>query len=182
MSDSNTTIEIWKDIEGYKGLYQVSNLGRVKSLAGKRFGRCESQEKIMCSFPAPNGYLRIPFNVKGSRKSKSIHRLVAENFIPNPENKPTVNHKNGIKTDNRVENLEWATPKENIRHAHLNGLSISAKGSSVKGSKLTECLIPEIRAKYSTGKYTQKQLAAEYKVCLMSINLLVRGKTWAHVK
>ena len=96
-------IEIWKDIEGYEGLYQVSNEGRVKSLR---------RNKIFKPY-TNRGYEYVVFSVDGVRTTKKIHRLVAEAFIPNPQNKPCVDHINTIKTDNRVENLRWATHKEN---------------------------------------------------------------------
>lgn len=104
-------IEIWKDIDGYEGLYEVSDLGRIKSLKRNRF---------------MNGYISLYQEVKLT-KNKSyipflVHRIVATEFIPNPENKEEVNHKNGIKTDNRAVNLEWNTPKENMEHAVRTGL------------------------------------------------------------
>lgn len=105
------TKEIWKDIKGYEGLYQVSNTGRVKSLDRiDIIGR-----KIKGFYISPkndNDYQRLNLYKNGNRKTYSIHRLVAEAFIPNPENKLTVNHINHIRHDNRVDNLEWATYAE----------------------------------------------------------------------
>ena len=112
--------EIWKDIVGYEGLYQVSNLGRVKSLGNTK----ARKEKILLGVSISDNYLQIGLNKNGERKRYVIHRLVAEAFIPNPLNKPQVNHINGNKKDNRVENLEWWTQCENIRHSnkkHLRG-------------------------------------------------------------
>lgn len=112
--------EIWKDIEGYEGSYQVSNLGRVKSIErvvkGKRTGHKKIEEHILTP-PIVRGYCRVTLANSGkNRKVFSVHRLVAIAFIPNPENKKTVNHKNGIRNDNRLENLEWATYSENCKH------------------------------------------------------------------
>ncbi|NCD01333.1 hypothetical protein EOL94_04560 [bacterium] len=107
--------EVWKNIIGYKNIYQVSNKGRIKSL---KFG----QENIMKLKKWKNGYMRIDLCKNGKKKYCLVHRLVAQAFIQNPENKPCTNHINGIKSDNRVENLEWATKSENAIHAYKTGL------------------------------------------------------------
>jgi hypothetical protein len=99
--------EIWKPVVGYEGLYEVSNLGRVKSM---RFG-------FILKFRLDRGYPRLGLrHLDGVQKQITIHRLVCTAFIPNPYNKSQINHINGIKTDNRVENLEWCTSKENMNH------------------------------------------------------------------
>lgn len=113
--------EIWKDIEGYKGIYQVSTLGRVKSvgriLSYKNHQDREQKETIMHPYKSRD-YLGIVLYSCGKRKSFLVHRLVADTFIPNIENKEEVNHKNGNKHDNRVENLEWVTHSENNLHCY----------------------------------------------------------------
>lgn len=118
--------EIWKDIEGYEGLYQVSNLGRIKSLERYRKTRSGGVTKIPEKEIVPHetnkGYLRAGLYKEGERTGFSVHRLVAKAFIPNIENKDTVNHINGNKHDNRVDNLEWNTYNENNKHALSSGL------------------------------------------------------------
>ena len=110
--------EIWKDIKGYEGLYQVSNLGRVKSLERKVL-RSEGEyrtisERILKPQTTLRGYQRIGLHYKGINKLFRIHRLVAQAFIPNPDNKPEVNHIDGKTSNNRVDNLEWVTAAQNF--------------------------------------------------------------------
>lgn len=97
--------EIWKDIDGYKGLYQISNLGRVKSLRQNRIMKPSSNEK---------GYLRVGLTKNKEYKTVKVHRLVAIAFISNPHNKSEINHINNIRNDNRADNLEWVTHEENM--------------------------------------------------------------------
>ena len=113
--------EIWKDIKGYEEMYQISNLGNVKSLTRNTKNKYK-QEHFLKLFISKNGYKRVELRKYKKGKKYCVHRLVALAFIPNPLNKPQVNHINGIKTDNRVENLEWATNSENIKHAIKTGL------------------------------------------------------------
>lgn len=118
-------MEEWKDIQGYEGLYQISNLGKVRSL---KFHRQNIIRELQ-PFRNLKGYLRVELHKNNKNKIHMVHILVAQHFIPNPENKKQVNHINAIKTDNKVENLEWCTPSENIKHSWENGLQ---KGSAKK--------------------------------------------------
>ena len=124
--------EIWKDIKEYEGLYQVSNMGRVKSLNYNRSGK----EKIMKqSFD--KGYLRVGLTKNRKIKTIKVHRLVAIAFIPNVENKPEVDHINTIKTDNRVENLRFVTGIENMNN-ELTKEKMKLRNSPNKGKKLSD--------------------------------------------
>lgn len=118
-------MEIFKDIKGYEGMYQVSNLGRVKSLARTRIGKsnctCKLQERILKQ-SINQGYSYVGLSKKGILKVKKVHRLVAIAFISNPENKLEVNHKDLNKINNNLYNLEWNTRKENNDHAIRNGV------------------------------------------------------------
>lgn len=113
-------LEIWKPIKNYEGLYEVSNLGKVKSLS-KRKGFIETTD-IVLKPRNIKGYLSVHLSKKGITKNLLIHRLVALAFIPNPEDKPEVNHIDGNKKNNCVSNLEWVTKSENDLHAYKLGL------------------------------------------------------------
>lgn len=136
--------EIWKDIVGYEGLYQVSNLGRVKSL-NKMAGWSDRAEKILTPRKI-QGYLIAHLGCCNKFKNMSVHRLVATAFIPNRENKPCVNHIDGNKLNNNVENLEWCTRSENDRHAFRTGLRFAPKywkdkvGCEHPKSKRVKCI------------------------------------------
>jgi hypothetical protein len=121
--------EIWKDINGYKGLYQISNLGRVKSLERKRLGKngCIKiyKSKILKGCINNLGYDCYDlFDKNGNRKNVKCHFLVAYHFCNGYKEKYVVNHKNGIKSDNKITNLEWVSFQENIKHAFKNRLIV----------------------------------------------------------
>lgn len=130
--------EIWKDIEGYEGLYRVSNLGRVLSV---RFGPktnsvpIKPAPRIMRQSRSSSGYLHVQLYKDGESSTKLVHILVARTFIPNPENKREVNHLDGDKSNNCVDNLEWSTRSENQRHAIKMGLRLASPGIGRLGAK-----------------------------------------------
>lgn len=118
-------MEIWKDIQGYEGLYQVSNTGIIKSLKRYRLNHGKTQEvpeKIKKYRKDPQGYLQCDLFKNNNAKTVRAHRIVALAFLPNPQNKETVNHIDGNKENNHVENLEWATFKEQNNHFYKNNL------------------------------------------------------------
>ncbi len=158
--------EIWKDIEGYIGLYQVSNLGRVKSKRG-----------VLKSQKSNVGYLRYALWKGNKSKNFSSHRLVAKAFILNPEGKKEVNHIDGNKNNNKVDNLQWITSSENQRHAFDTGLQVSIKGSKHYNTKLTEEDVLDIRA----SNQRQKELAHQYKISRATIGDITYRRTWKHI-
>lgn len=130
------TIEVWKDILGFEGIYKISDKGRVKRLPGKIVCKNGVIKKLKETILRPqkysNGYLFYNLSVKGSNKCLNAHRLVAKAFLPNESNKREVNHINEDKTDNRVENLQWVTHKENINHG--TAIARRVQNSNFKGS------------------------------------------------
>lgn len=112
--DGNFIVEEFRDIPDYEGLYQASTFGRIKSLS--KNGKID---RILKASADTKGYLRVCIRKEGKQAASVVHIIVAKTFIPNPENKPQVNHKKGIKTDNRVSELEWMTNRENCEHYRI---------------------------------------------------------------
>jgi hypothetical protein len=126
--------EIWKDIPDYEGLYQVSNIGRVKSFGnGKSTNPLNGVERIMKL--QHKRYIRVKLSKNGNYKYWSVHRLVCLTFLPNPNNKPQINHIDGDRYNNNISNLEWVTAKENIRHSIDTGLQPIVRGAQHSSSK-----------------------------------------------
>jgi hypothetical protein len=167
--------EEWKDVVGYEDFFRVSNLGNVFSKRTNRLLKLEI---------SPTGYL--VFSTKfggrnGTCKLFRVHRLVAEAFIENPDHKPYVNHRNGIKSDNQVSNLEWVTHSENIRHAFDNGLINSAKGIAAGNNKLSEDDVISIRREYLENRTPYRELARRFGVKHVAVGQLLRRETWVHL-
>ena len=174
--------KIWKKIPGYS-LYEISNYGEIKTFNWKNMGK----ERIMNPALDQGGYLRtmLKRDSDGKIHTVKVHRLVAITFIDNPEDKPQVNHINGIRNDNRVSNLEWCTNKENIKHSFKIGLS-SNKGEKNPCATLTDEQVKEILSNYEFGKtarcgMTKKELAEKYNTTFSVIKRIVQRKTWKHL-
>ena len=123
--------EIWKSIADYEGLYEVSSLGRVKSL---KFGK----EKILKPQKDGSGYLQVQLWRNGKMKAFKVHRLVAEAFLPNPLGLPEINHKDEVKTNNIVSNLEWASRWDNMHYGTLYERTTAARSKAVEASKFSD--------------------------------------------
>lgn len=169
--------EIWKPVVGYEGFYEVSNMGNVRSIdritqigsKGSRF-----QPMIILKKAIRNGYHSVMLSKENEKSNTSVHRIVALAFIDNPLQKTQVNHINSIKTDNRVENLEWATPKENTHHSMRNGNHF--KGSRHGNSVLKEKDILHI---YKVCKNTTDvNLSQKYSVNPSTIRKIRLGMIW----
>jgi hypothetical protein len=171
--------EQWKDVVGYEGLYMVSDLGRVKGLHRKRTSISGKKmvffEKIITQNISTGGYVLVSLS-NGYKNIKKVrtHRIVAIAFISNAD-KAQVNHINGIKTDNRVVNLEWATSQENVLHAINNNLY--AVGERSSKSKLTNEQVIEI----FTSLMTTKDLMDIYMVSKSCINCIKNGNSWSSI-
>jgi hypothetical protein len=171
-------MEVWKDIDGWQGLYQVSNIGRIKSLERRLLKRIKP-ESILKPRLNHNGYLRILFRTKKHYKNEFVHRLVANTFLLKYSEKLQVNHINGIKTDNNVSNLEWCTPSENRIHAYKTGLQNRAKGQNHSMSKLTEDQAKEI--KYGFIGMNHLEVAKIFGITRHAVGLIRNNKRWTHI-
>lgn len=173
--------EQWRDVEGYEGYYQVSNFGRVESLGRDVINKWGTTtwkpERILKGSVQSLGYCVVYFCVDSDEKVMRVHRLVAEAFIPNPENKPHENHLDGDKQNNRVSNLEWCTPAENTAHAIENGLHNTGRGERHGHAKLTWKDIRIIRRLRRNGM-ALKNIASRFNVSESNISYIANGHTW----
>lgn len=167
--------EEWRPALGYEGLYQVSSIGRVKRLGGTGGARLD---KILARSTNNMGYFYLALCANGKQRKFLVHRLVAMAFIPNPENKAEVNHKQRPVKNCCVENLEWATPAENIRHATV--VLKYKQGENNGFSVLKAHQIPAIRAACASG-LTHAAVAKTYGVSPTTIRKIVHGAMWGHV-
>lgn len=171
--------EEWRPVIGYEGYYSVSTLGNVRSeprtVPHRSSGTVNLRGRMLNPALESWGYRQARFCRNGIGVLRLVHRLVVEAFIgPIPKGKE-VNHKNGVKTDNRLCNLEVVTPKENIHHAHASGLT-SNRGDTHRMAKLCRESVAEIRRR--AGETTQAALANEYGVSPSTISRVLSGDVW----
>lgn len=169
--------EQWKDVAGYEGLYEVSSLGRVRTLQSSprlKSGECLSGGNT-------RGYRTVILCKGGKKTAMLVHRLVAFAFLGAPPDchRPTVNHKNLEKADNRTENLEWMAHADNNRHAAP--LIPHQKGTERPDAKLTEDDVRSIRARYIPHQVTLNQLAKEFGVSNPTIHAIIHRRKWSHI-
>ena len=175
--------EIWKDVVGYEGLYQVSNLGKLKSLKKtiikSKGGKFSYPEKIMKTKFDKN-YERVGLSKNGVKKYFLVHRIVAIAFLNNLNNKKTVNHINGVKSDNRVQNLEWNTLSENIKHAFDTKLKIPIMGEKHYSTKISDEIVLKIKNEHKNLK--QIEIAKLYSLSKTTISNIINGKRRKYIK
>lgn len=171
-------MEIWKPIKGFEGYYEVSSLGRVRGLNRQVWHKGNNcfhhvSGQILRQYPVSKEYpyLKVHLVKDGVHKNGIIHRLVTEAFIPQVIGKPHINHKDGNKFNNTVENLEWVNQTENLAHSLVNGIHHSVK--------LNLKQVEEIRERYKKGGISQRALGKEYGVGQDTISRVVSGKTWS---
>lgn len=172
--------EIWKDIAGYEGYYQVSSTGIVRSLDRHDCIKRFRPAQIMTQSNDSDGYKVVTLSKGGKQRTAKVHQLVARAFIPNVNNFPEINHKDENKTNNSVSNLEWCTTRYNLTYGHRLDC---VKGENAPKHKLTEEQVKEIRAIYKKGslEFGQSALSKKYGVSHQSIGAIVKGSTWKHL-
>lgn len=163
--------EVVKEIKGFNGKYIISNTGEVKNVV---------TNKILTPGTTKFGYKRVNLRTpEGKCKSYFIHRLVAMNFIPNPNNYPEVNHIDCDRTNNNVNNLEWVNREQNIRHSFRTG-NKSNKGIKNPNAKLNTADVIAIRAMHNTGRFSNVAISKMFNIGSTSVDNIINGVTWSN--
>lgn len=183
-------MEQWKPIPGYEGYYEASTLGVIRSVdrivPHGRHGTCKQKSKVLKYAFDKKGYIRVALSMGSSFKTHTVHRLIAMTFMGQRPQGYQINHISGVKTDNRVVNLEYCTQSENALHSFRLGLQKPKKGTLNGMSILTDQDVKEIREYVATcGKryYGRDELAKKYGVSSSHIKDIVTGRrgVWSHV-
>ena len=182
--------EIWKEVKGFEDYYIVSSIGNVM----RKEGTSHLESKKLKMLLDKDGYHRVNLKVNQKGFNRLVHRLMCQAFLQNPDDKPQVNHINGIKGDNRLENLEWCTLSENRQHAYDTGLqnSNTRKGSKNNFAKLSKEDVLKIRSLYKgdlrgvkpenyNGRITMKQISSQFNVTDGCIRAILKNKNWKHI-
>lgn len=168
--------EEWRDVFGFESRYQISNLGRIKSLNYNH----SKKPKLLKQSIDKDGYFTF-CAFKEKRFYLKIHRLVAQAFLPNPHNLPQVNHVKGIKHNNCFHSLEWCDAFHNNREALRVGLRVMKKGENAANAKLKEKDVLEIRQIHKDKKYGYKETSLKYNISRSLVNAIVDRKIWKHI-
>lgn len=180
-------METWLPVKDFENLYEISNTDILRSLdryVKSGYGRQSFKKgKIVKLGYDKNGYRKIILYNGSIKKDWRVHRLVGMHFIPNPENKPFINHKDEDKENNNDWNLEWTTGKENIQHAWKIGLSTNnhSKGEKCNFSKLKKEDVEWIRANYTQKHGESKKLGEKYGITGGNISLIIKNKIWQNL-
>lgn len=178
-------MEQWKAIPEFEGFYEASNLGNIRSLTlllpwkSKTGTPGERVRKGKVLSPGRARYLQVNMSLGNKRFPRYVHRLVAQTFLPNPENKKEVDHINGDRYDNRIENLRWVTPSENMTAAYDNNQQ--HHGTANHQAKLSEDQVFQIIEMYKTSGMSQSKIGELFEVSQTQIGNIVRGDRWKRV-
>lgn len=183
-------MEEWKWIAGYEGRYEVSNQGRVRSFCrvnGTRYSD-RKEPQVLRRYLGKNGYLYISLTDLGHKHKHCqllLHRVMSLAFIPNPENKPYINHIDGNRANCALSNFEWVTQSENILHGiSIGRLTVAknpARGEQAHKSNLTDLDVRAIRKRHAQGGLSYSQLGREYGVADITIKRIVKRRNWTHI-
>lgn len=182
-------MEVWKDVVGYEGYYQVSNLGAIRSIdrlvkyPNSKYingdGVRRFKGKLLIPLINHGGYSQVTLRKEGIQKTHTVHRLVAEAFLPIDINRKHVNHKDGNRSNNVLENLEWCTAKENIQHASSRDM-MGRKGEAAHRAKLTNQIVLDMRTLYNNGSVI-KDIMKIYKTSYNTTYTVVTKRSWRHI-